>query len=286
MTYSKLKSILLYILPFMFLTAGAQDLKKIKLSVDYEHQVGVSQVISVQTKYKEGKTYVPGEDVNINIYELIENDSLVFKSSIKTDKKGIAKYVVSDLRKADTSLLYTFYAKVENSDLFKDASKKVKFYQSKLSLELNDKDSIPEIVATLEGVHGNKIKGEKISIAVERLFAPLGIGESSYKTNGKGKVSVAFLDPLPSADGNLTFIASMDSKKYGIVTTKIILPIGIVAKDESTYDQRTMWSPPNKTPLFLLIFPNLVILAIWVTIVLLIRNLFKIYNLKENHHEN
>ena len=69
----------------------------------------------------------------------------------------------------------------------------------------------------------------------------------------------------------------MDSKKYGVVKYVFDAPIGTIIADESTFDQRTMWSPPSKTPLFLWIFPNIVIFGIWTVIVLLIMNLFKIY---------
>jgi hypothetical protein len=53
-------------------------------------------------------------------------------------------------------------------------------------------------------------------------------------------------------------------------------PIGVPIVDESTFDERTMWSPRSKTPLFLLIFPNLIILGIWGLIIYLILNLFKL----------
>ena len=57
-------------------------------------------------------------------------------------------------------------------------------------------------------------------------------------------------------------------------------PIGVQIVDESTFDQRTMWSPRNKTPIFILVFTNLLIVGIWGIIVYLISNLFKIVKLK------
>ena len=51
-------------------------------------------------------------------------------------------------------------------------------------------------------------------------------------------------------------------------------PVGIPIVDESTFDERTMWSPRSKTPFFLLILPNLLTLGIWGFIIYLINNLF------------
>ena len=112
---------------------------------------------------------------------------------------------------------------------------------------------------------------------LQRLFAPLTIGESSYETDDDGRVQIELTDTMPGIDGILTFQVTMDSRKYGIVKNIFEAPIGKVIVDQSTFNDRTMWSPPNKTPIFLLIFPNLIILGIWFVIGLLVFNLIKIY---------
>jgi hypothetical protein len=82
---------------------------------------------------------------------------------------------------------------------------------------------------------------------------------------------------LPGVDGILTFeVVLEESDEYGTVKALVQAPIGKLIVDESTFDERTMWSPRNKTPLFLLIFPNVLTLGIWGIIVYLIINLFKI----------
>ncbi len=69
---------------------------------------------------------------------------------------------------------------------------------------------------------------------------------------------------IPGVDGNLTFeVVLKESDDYGTVKAMVNAPIGIPIVDESTFDERTMWSPRNKTPLFLLIFPNLLIFGMW-----------------------
>ena len=67
-----------------------------------------------------------------------------------------------------------------------------------------------------------------------------------------------------------------DSAEFGTVKAIVNAPVGIPIVDESTFDERTMWSPRSKTPFFLLILPNLLTLGIWGFIIYLINNLFKI----------
>ncbi|VAW18293.1 hypothetical protein MNBD_BACTEROID04-89, partial [hydrothermal vent metagenome] len=92
-----------------------------------------------------------------------------------------------------------------------------------------------------------------------------------------GAILVPVEEGIPGIDGNLTFeVVLNDSDDFGTVKAIVEAPIGVPIVDESTFDQRTMWSPRNKTPLFLLILPNLLIFSIWGLIIYLITNLFKI----------
>ena len=73
-------------------------------------------------------------------------------------------------------------------------------------------------------------------------------------------------------------IVLYESDNFGTVKEIVSAPIGIPIVDESTFDQRTMWSPRNKTPLFLLIVPNILTFCMWGFILYFIINLFKIKN--------
>jgi len=41
-----------------------------------------------------------------------------------------------------------------------------------------------------------------------------------------------------------------------------------------------MWSPPTKTPIYLLLIANIILIGIWGVLLLLVINLFKIYKSK------
>ena len=116
---------------------------------------------------------------------------------------------------------------------------------------------------------------------IQRLFRSLPIGEEYNYTDENGTILVPIEKGIPGVDGILTLeVVLKDSDDYGTVKAMVKAPVGVPIVEESTFDQRTMWSPRNKTPLFLLIFPNLLIFGIWGIIIYLIINLFKITKLK------
>jgi hypothetical protein len=142
------------------------------------------------------------------------------------------------------------------------------------------KDSINYISGTLKDAATDSILSDRfLNVQLQRLFRPLRIGEEFNSTDENGTIIVPIEEGMPGVDGILTFeVVLQDSDDYGTVKAMIKAPIGTPITDESTFDERTMWSPRNKTPLFLLIFPNLLILGIWGIIVYLILNLVKLKN--------
>jgi hypothetical protein len=105
----------------------------------------------------------------------------------------------------------------------------------------------------------------------------LRIGEEFNFTDENGTILVPIEEGIPGVDGNLILeVVLKDHEEYGNVKALVKAAVGVPIKIESTYDQRTMWSPRNKTPWFILIFTNLLIISVWGIIVYLILNLFKI----------
>ena len=262
----------------VMLSPQVQAKEKARLSVDYHKIMGENGFLSINVKYKVEKKYQPAMDLKLNIYEEINEDSIVHRGQVITDYEGNVQFIIESRNVvSDELVIYKYLVRIENDDVFKDAEKSEKFSEVNLIAIAIEEDSVNYISAELTDVNGKPIEGEKLQVVVQRLFAPLTIGESSYKTDEDGAILVAIEDPLPGIDGILTFEVVMESRKYGNVKTIFEAPIGKVITDQSTFDKRTMWSPPSKTPIFLWIFPNIVILGIWIVIVTLIINLFKIY---------
>ena len=260
--------------------AQAQSVKP-RISADYIRVMNVERYLTATVKYKGDDGIVPAMSLSLNVYAEVAEDSLLMVGTATTDMAGVVKYVIPEaaINAGTPDSVYQYYFKVEDSDGFKDASKGVKFTDASVEAAVLDIDSVQTVQAKVSDSQGEPLEDEKVTVQVERLFAPLTIGESSYKTDEDGIILVPMKSPLPGVDGNLKFIITMEGRKYGTVIHKFEAPIGVPVVDISTFDQRTMWSPPSKTPWFLLIFPNLVILGIWAVMALLVFNLYRISKL-------
>ena len=85
-----------------------------------------------------------------------------------------------------------------------------------------------------------------------------------YNTDDDGEIQVPIEDGIPGIEGNLKLeVVLSESDDYGTVIAQLTAPIGTVIVDESTFDQRTMWSPRGKTPIFLLTLTYSFIFIVW-----------------------
>jgi hypothetical protein len=223
---------------------------------------------------------MPLIDKQLTIYNVFNNEK-VSLGKIKTNTSGAYKFRLKniDLLTADsTTNKYNIVFAFKGDTAFKKASKSISFKSARINAKLITKDSINFIKATLLDVNsGNSIPNELLKVQVQRLFKPLTISKELTYTDENGTIIVPIEKGIPGVNGNLTFETVLEANdEYGTVKTLVSAPIGKPIVDESTFDQRTLWSPRNKTPLFILIFPNLLIFGIWGLIIYLITNLFKI----------
>jgi hypothetical protein len=258
----------------------AQDKQyKARLSVDYHHIMETGSFIEVSDKFRGEDGFEPATNLLLYVYQQMSGDSLVPVGEIMTDESGIARYQLKEATKGviDSLNIHEYVVKIESNSKFADATKALSFEESYLQAEIIEIDSVYHIAANLVDAAGGPIPEERLKVMVQRLFAPLTIGKSYYKTDDEGGILVPFEDPLPGVDGILTFEVVLESNKYGNVRTSFDAPIGKLVVDESTFDQRTIWSPPFRTPVFLWVFANVLILGTWIVIFILGRNLYRIY---------
>ena len=160
----------------------------------------------------------------------------------------------------------------------RNAKKSISFKDAEITAKIVVKDSINYMQAILtESIANSPLVEQDLTIQVQRLFGPLTLGDEFNSTNEDGTIFVPVEEGIPGVDGHLTFeVVLNDSDDYGTVKALINSSIGIPFVNESTFNERTMWSTRDKTPIFLLIFPNLLIIGIWGLIIYLFVNLFKI----------
>ena len=143
-------------------------------------------------------------------------------------------------------------------------------------------DSTYTIKARLVDENNNPIADEALMVGLKRTFGNLSMGEEdSYTTDADGTIIVPIDKGLSGLDGILNFqVILKENDTYGTVIANLYSKFGVPITDKSTFDKRTMWSPPTKTPLFILIIPNLILVGIWSILTMLLINLYKIYKSK------
>ena len=262
-------------------TVNAQEGEKnsVRIKADYVKIMDSISYINVTAFARIDKETVDIPNIDLIFSNEFDGEEMEL-GKVTTNMHGEGKFILKNLNelKPDSSSTYNIYVSFKGNDKFKRASKSLSFKDASIKANLVTKDSVNYISATLKDIATDSVLSDQLlNVQVQRLFRPLRIGEEFNSTDENGTILVPVEEGIPGVNGNLTFeVVLQDSDDYGTVKALVSAPIGTPIKDESTFDQRTMWSPRNKTPLFLLIFPNLLILGIWGIIVYLIINLFKI----------
>jgi len=285
---NKLKNnFIIYLLTsLMFIGFGlqqnyAQTAKKntVRLRADYVKIMDGNSYFDIKATSKIDKQTQGVAHIEIIVSNIIDDEEKVL-GTVQTNMEGTCRFSLKNLNliKADSTNTYNMKFSFKGNDAFKKVSKTVSFKDATIEASLITKDSIHFIQATLFDANLNTPISERLlHVQVQRLFMPLRIGPEFNSTDINGTILVPIPEDIPGVNGNLTFeVVLKDSDDFGTVKALVNAPIGIPIVDESTFDERTMWSPRNKTPYLLLILPNLVILGMWGLIIYLIINLLKI----------
>lgn len=258
----------------------AQEKTKVRVSVGYQKIEGLESYIRISAKFKGLERIEPAEDVEFNVYQILK-DSLRMLGKARTGGNGLAKFGLDslELSSVDSGVL-RFRIAIENNARFLDAEWDLHINEAHLSARIDTVENEHFILATLTDLNGRPLPNQPLRIQLQRMYAPLLIGEESYNTDESGSIRVLIEDRMPGVDGILTFEVLHESEDFGTIKALVTAPIGTPIVDQSTFDQRTMWGPRSKTPLYLLLFPNAIILGVWIPLIALLLNLYRISKAK------
>ena len=277
-------SILILLVFFSFFgnQVNAQaDKKNASLSVQYFKVMHENSYLNITAKYKDKNGFEPCKNLSLTVYTI---DTTGVKPDVKigvlmTNKDGKSKFIIPTNAIAEVT---SYSVKLENNPIFEDNDEGATITNSHVEASIEKTDSTYTINARLLSSNDKPIVDETVKVGLKRLFGNLSIGgEDSYTTDENGAVSVEIDKGLTGIDGKLNFQVVVDeSEKYGSVVANLNSNFGLPIIDKSSFNERTMWSPPTKTPWFLLIIPNVILIGIWSILTLLLFNLFKIYKSK------
>lgn len=256
----------------------SQDKHRVRLKADYIKYMEANSILKIGATARINKQTVdlPGLELSV-INEVGEEEIML--GSVSTDHQGQASFMMDlGALQSDSLNAYTLSVNFIGTDTLRRTSRSVTFRDVDLIARLISRDSLHSIEAVLKDKAKDSVLADQnVIVQVERLFAPLLISDQINMTDDNGTILVSIPEGIPGVDGILKVEAVLaDSDDYGTVKAMIDAPAGIPIVDESTYDERTLWAPRNKTPIFILLFTGVLILGTWGTILYLIRTLYKI----------
>jgi hypothetical protein len=279
MKYIVKNTVYLFWMALAFPLCGlSQDKLQPRIDLSYFQIQNEAPYLLVKVRTKDGKKFNPVAGVNVSI-KINEQEI----GSITTDKKGEGKFVFPEavIHTLDSLSSYTFVGKLESDAKYLEVEEEYAVNKSRLTLEAegDDNKNIRGIVEKFTGQGWVAAPGVEAKFFVHRQFGKLPIGESAYTSDENGTVEMEFTKSIPGDRTGKIVLGCLieDNEEFGNLVAIKQMPWGIpLVAQENYFTKRTMWGTRDKTPIWLLVFPNLIILAVWGTIVYLIFQLFKI----------
>lgn len=276
--------VLIFIVLFTFSgnnAYGQEDKKSASISIQYSKIMKENSFLNITAKFKGDNGFEPCADLNFMVYQADTTGVVadIKIGQIKTNMSGKAKFIIPAKFVGQSA---TYKVKLDNDKKFEDTEEIVSVTNVNIEATIEKVDSVYTIKARLVSATNEPITEEALNVGLKRLFGNLTVGgEDSYTTDENGAVEVTIEKGLTGINGKLNFqVVVPESEKYGTVIANINSDSGVPIVDKSTFNERTMWSPPTKIPYFLLIIPNVLLIGIWSILTILLFNLYKIYKSK------
>ncbi|MBK5277453.1 MAG: hypothetical protein JJE09_01190 [Bacteroidia bacterium] len=247
-----------------------KDKNAIKVDLAYYQLDNALPILVASAKTKNGKKFEPVDSVDIYLY-FNEESTVGFIGKIRTNDKGIGKLSLPERFRSDWATLpsSTFIATITGNERFKDASTEIEIAKAKIELTAEEKDSVRIITAKVLAFQDSSwivVPETEIKLVVRRLLSDIKVGEDdSFTTDDDGVASTEFNLTIPGdGDGNIFIGAKIDDNDtYGNLVTTKVMKWGAPLERDDSFEARTLWATRDKTPLWLLIFPNLIIASVW-----------------------
>lgn len=269
--------------------AGAQEKKPVKryVSLRYFNQNNSMQYLLLSATARTEEGVIPQQGVTFDLYlDTQEPGNLVARMT--TDSTGAAKaFIPPALKEKWDSVPKHSFVAIADEGTDEEQSQEIEVSKSRISIDTLNEDGIRYVTATINRQEDGQwvpVPDVDVKVGIRRMGGILSAGdEPTYTTDETGMVKVEFTrDTLPGdTKGNFMLAAKVDdADQIGTLLVEKPVPWGIpeVIQD-GFFDQRTLWSTRNHTPLWLLFLAYGIVLSVWGTLIYLLFQLIRIRKL-------
>jgi len=274
----------------IFLLSGshafAQTAEKGNLSIAISYFVDNNKIpsvkVAVKTKVDGRFKFVGGIPLTL----FLDKDSAgTAIGKVVTNDKGVASILIPPAVKKEwnTSVKHTFLAKFGGSKKYDTTSATQTVARAKILIDTASGRSIVATVMEMKDTTWTPVKGVDVIVGIRREGGDLLVNETpTFSTDSTGKISAEFKrDSIPGdARGNITLVAKIvDNDNYGNLSIEKRVQWGRKFTMVSNFNERTLFATRSKAPIWLLLMASSIIIAVWVTLVMLVLNILKIRKL-------
>ena len=246
----------------------AQEKSAIKVSLAYTQVNNEAPVLKLTTKVKAGKKFTPLAGAEGSVWYKDETKEGLI-GQFKTDHQGIAliNLPLTLASRLDSLSPMKFIAAVSASAKWDEEKTEIEIIRAKIELALIEVDSVRKIEAKVLAIKDGQwteVPATEIKFFVKRLFSDFPVGENAT-TDDAGVAAAEFKVIIPGdAEGNIIVGAKIDDHEtYGTITGAKPMKWGTPREADNSFNDRTLWAARDKTPYWLLIFPNVIIATVW-----------------------
>lgn len=258
----------------------AQDKITPRIDIGYHQTDSADRYLTVKVRKKVQKRFEPVVGIPVQLSVEVPDSSLGLGVVI-TDYKGEGRIAIADgpMRALTNLDEYTFAAEIAEADSVEQTSESAIIRASRLTISADDADkSIAVFLEARNAGVWEPVAGAELGVFIQRRFGRVAVAEDNYTTDDAGKVELTFDTEIPGdKEGILKLEASVeDNDELGNISTTTSAHWGVPLHPADSFGRRTLWATRDKTPWWLLVFPNAMIAGVWGVIVYLILSLFKI----------
>ncbi|HEY5689968.1 MAG TPA: hypothetical protein VIS49_00805 [Cyclobacteriaceae bacterium] len=266
-------------------TADAQE-EKISPRIDLSfHQTEqAAPYILVNVRKRIDRRYYPMSGIPVEI-SLQSNDEQHQIGTVISNADGKAKAVFPDNLKAlwESLTEAEFYGSVAASDSTDEADETLMVSHGRLTIVAEDEHVLKAKVERKTEEDWEVVPEVELKFFIKRYFGKLPIGEDFYTTDESGEAELEWEGTIPGNEkGDIELGCWFeDNEEFGTISALTVQKWGVpLVDDNKEFESRTLWATRDKTPYWLLIFPNLIILGVWGIIGYLVFQIIKIKKLQ------